>query len=97
LQFWTNVFPTKLVERHTSEIKRFKTAIKIMRWFELFFALIPIKITLRMFLFSNEFINYMIYPSLALFLGWSNYPIRVVSSLMMYKAPETQPQTCLQS
>jgi hypothetical protein len=53
-QFWTNVFPTKLVERHQSEIKRFKTAVKIMRWFELLFALVPIKITLKLFLFSEE-------------------------------------------
>lgn len=68
-QFWTNVFPTKLVERHQNEIQRFKFAMKFIRWFEVLFALIPIKITLRMFFFSTEFINYMIYPSLALFLG----------------------------
>ena len=34
--FWTNVFPTQLLEKHAKEIKRFKWAIKIMRWFELF-------------------------------------------------------------
>jgi hypothetical protein len=53
-QFWTNVFPTKLVEKHQSEIKRFNWALKFMRWFEVFFALIPIKISLKMFFFSEE-------------------------------------------
>ncbi|KAI5455425.1 hypothetical protein NCC49_000235 [Naganishia albida] len=71
-KFWTNVFPTKLVEKHQSEIKRFNRALKIMRWFEVFFAIIPIKISLKMFFFSDEFMNYMIYPSLALFLGTGN-------------------------
>ncbi|GAA5914445.1 hypothetical protein JCM5296_002141 [Sporobolomyces johnsonii] len=70
--FWTNVFPTKLVEKHAKEIKRFKWAVKVMRWFEVFFALIPIKISLKMFFFSNEFIERMIYPGLALFLGTGN-------------------------
>lgn len=53
-QFWTNVFPTKLVEKHQSEIKRFNWALKVMRWFEVFFAIIPIKISLKMFFFSDE-------------------------------------------
>ncbi|GAA5918300.1 hypothetical protein JCM1841_002157 [Sporobolomyces salmonicolor] len=70
--FWTNVFPTKLVEKHMKEIKRFKWVVKVMRWFEVFFALLPIKISLKMFFFSNEFIERMIYPSLALFLGTGN-------------------------
>lgn len=61
--FWTNSFPTKLVEKHAKEIKRFKWAVKVMRWFEVFFALIPIKVSLKMFFFSNEFIERMIYPS----------------------------------
>lgn len=54
LQFWTNVFPTKLVEKHQREIKRFNWTLKVMRWFEVFFALIPIKISLKMFFFSDE-------------------------------------------
>lgn len=33
--FWTNAFPTQLLEKHAKEIKRFKWAIKFMRWFEL--------------------------------------------------------------
>ncbi|KAG7095618.1 hypothetical protein E1B28_006342 [Marasmius oreades] len=70
--FWTNVFPTTLVKRHANEINRFAWAIKVMRWLEFVFAIIPIKISLKMFFFSDEFINCMIYPSLALFLGTGN-------------------------
>ncbi|KIK64063.1 hypothetical protein GYMLUDRAFT_40296 [Collybiopsis luxurians FD-317 M1] len=70
--FWTNVYPTQLVERHSKEIKRFSWAIKVMRWFELIFAMIPIRVSLKMFFFSDEFINCLIYPSLALFLGTGN-------------------------
>ncbi|KAJ4469240.1 FAD/NAD(P)-binding domain-containing protein [Lentinula aciculospora] len=70
--FWTNVYPTQLVARHSQEIKRFSRALKFIRWFELIFAMIPIKVSLKMFFFSDEFINCMIYPSLALFLGTGN-------------------------
>ncbi|GAA5827196.1 hypothetical protein JCM11251_001165 [Rhodosporidiobolus azoricus] len=88
-KFWTNVFPTVLVDKHKSEIKRFKYAMKIMRWFEVFFALIPIKISLRMFFFSDEFINYMIMPSLALFLGTGNATPDLPSIMMerLYTSP----------
>ncbi|GAA5949729.1 hypothetical protein JCM3765_007665 [Sporobolomyces pararoseus] len=70
--FWTNSFPTKLIEKHQKEIKRFKWAVKVMRWFEIFFAIIPIKVSLKMFMFSDDFIERMIYPALALFLGTGN-------------------------
>ncbi|GAA5966780.1 hypothetical protein JCM8115_002814 [Rhodotorula mucilaginosa] len=87
--FWTNVFPTQLLEKHAKEIKRFKWAIKIMRWFELFFALIPIKVTLKMFLFSDDFMNFMIYPALALFLGTGNATPDLPSIMMerLYTSP----------
>lgn len=53
-QFWTNLFPTELLAKHASEIKRFKWVIRFMRWFEIFFAVIPIKVSLKMFFFSDE-------------------------------------------
>ena len=71
--FWTNVFPTKLLERHQSEIHRFCTMLKIMRWFEVIFALIPLKIILKLFWFSEEFANSVALPMTALFLGTGNY------------------------
>jgi hypothetical protein len=72
-QFWSNVFPTKLLERHQKEIKRFKWMISIVRWFEVFFAMIPIKILMKMFFFSEEFTNTVALPMVALFLGTGQY------------------------
>ena len=43
--------------------------MKVIRWTEVFWLVIPIKISLKMWGFSDAFLNYMIYPSLALFLG----------------------------
>jgi hypothetical protein len=62
-KFWTNLFPTKLVANHQKDIKRFNTAIKWMRRLEVVFALIPIKISLKMWGLSDEFINFMVLPS----------------------------------
>lgn len=60
-----------------------------MRWTELFWAAIPIKISLKMFFFSDDFINYMIYPSLALFLGTGNATPDLPSIMMerLYTSP----------
>lgn len=72
-QFWTNVYPTKLLARHQSEVKRFYWMLKITRWFELFFMLLPIKYLMRLFWFSYEFANTVALPMVALFLGTGNY------------------------
>jgi hypothetical protein len=72
-RFWTNVYPTKLLARHQSEAKRFYWMLKIVRWFELFFMLIPIKILMKIFFFSYEFANTVALPMVALFLGTGNY------------------------
>ncbi|GAA5855080.1 hypothetical protein JCM8547_002372 [Rhodosporidiobolus lusitaniae] len=88
-KFWTNSFPTVLVQKHMAEIKRFEWVMKVMRWTELFWALIPIKVSLKMFFFSDEFIHYMIYPSLALFLGTGNATPDLPSIIMerLYTSP----------
>jgi hypothetical protein len=46
--------------------------LKIVRWFEIFFALIPVKYVMKMFFFSDEFTNTVALPALALFLGTGN-------------------------
>ncbi|RPA94647.1 hypothetical protein L873DRAFT_1830166 [Choiromyces venosus 120613-1] len=71
-KFWTNVFPTELVEKHQSEIKRFTRVFKFVRWFEALFVFVPIWLFMKIFFFSDEFTNYMILPSIALFLGTGN-------------------------
>jgi len=88
-KFWTNLFPTQLVEKHQKDIKRFNFAIKLIRKLEVFFLFLPISITLRMFGLSTEFINYMIYPSLALFLGTGNVTPSLPTVIMerLYTSP----------
>lgn len=87
--FWTNLFPTELQQKHAGEIKRFKWAIRFMRWTELFWALIPLKVSLKMLFFSDEFMNHMIYPALALFLGTGNATPDLPSIMMerLYTSP----------
>lgn len=80
--FWTNVFPTQLLQKHAKEIKRFKTAITFMKRTAPLWAILPIKLSLRIWGFSDEFKNFLIYPSLALFLGTGNYTPDIPSVLM---------------
>ncbi|KAK5057638.1 hypothetical protein LTR84_011639 [Exophiala bonariae] len=71
--FWSNVFPTDLIARHQKEVKRLAFALKFMRWFEVFFALIPLKYFFKLWFFSDEFTNTIALPMTALFLGTGNY------------------------
>ncbi|KAI0163938.1 hypothetical protein GGR57DRAFT_270674 [Xylariaceae sp. FL1272] len=70
--FWTNVFPTKILAKHAKEVSRLVTMLKIMRWLEVFFALLPLRLVFKMFLFSEDFINTVALPMTALFLGTGN-------------------------
>lgn len=81
-QFWTNVYPTKLLQKHDNEAKRFQTMLKVVRWLELAFALLPIKYLLKLFWFSHEFANAVALPMLALFLGTGNYIPEVPSIIL---------------
>lgn len=56
--------------------------LKIVRWFEIFFALIPIKILVKLFRFSHEFANTIALPMVALFLGTGNYAPEVPSIML---------------
>jgi hypothetical protein len=81
-QFWTNVYPTKMLEKHASEVKRFFYMLKIVRTFEIFFALLPIKYLVKLFWFSTEFANVVALPMVALFLGTGNYAPEVPSMVL---------------
>lgn len=70
--FWTNVFPTKLLARYQKEVRRLPTMLKIIRWFEILFALLPLKFVFKLFRFSEEFTNMIALPMTALFLGTGN-------------------------
>ncbi|KAI9664814.1 MAG: hypothetical protein M1821_006262 [Bathelium mastoideum] len=80
--FWSNVYPTKMFEKHQKEVQRFATMIKTVRMFELFFALLPIKYLVKLFRFSYEFANAVCLPMVALFLGTGNYTPEVPSMIL---------------
>lgn len=67
--FWTNVFPSQLVDQHAADIKKFGRVLKIIKWTMPLLGLVPIKVMLRMFFFSRDFGDKMVLPLIALFLG----------------------------
>ncbi|KAJ9637957.1 hypothetical protein H2204_004547 [Knufia peltigerae] len=80
--FWTNVFPTELIAHHQKEVKRLAFALKFMRWFEILFALVPMKIFFKLWMFSEEFTNTVALPMVALFLGTGNYAPEVPTMML---------------
>ena len=80
--FWSNVYPTKLLKKHENEVKRFYWMLRIVRLFELFFAVLPIKYLVKLFRFSEEFANTVALPMVALFLGTGNYTPEVPSMIL---------------
>lgn len=80
--FWTNAFPTKLVEKHQYEIKKFLFVLKLISYFKIFFVFLPIKVLMKLFFFSNDFTNYLILPTIALFLGTGNETPNVPSVIL---------------
>lgn len=81
-QFWTNVYPTKMLQKHAKEVRRFATMIKFTRMFEVFFALLPIKYLIKLWGFTEEFANVVALPMVALFLGTGNYAPEVPSMVL---------------
>jgi len=67
--FWTNCFPSNLVDRFSADIKKFGKVLKIIKWTMPILGLVPIRIMLRMFFFDKEFGEKMVFPLIALFLG----------------------------
>lgn len=80
--FWTNCFPTPLVERFSKDIKRFGKVLKIIKWTMPILGVIPIKIMLKMFFFSKDFGDKMVFPLIALFLGTGNQTANVSCAIL---------------
>ena len=70
--FWTNVFPTSLTTKFKADIVKFGRVLKIIKKLEVPFALIPVHAMLKIFRFSNDFGEKMVYPLVALFFGTGN-------------------------
>ncbi|KAK0384791.1 hypothetical protein NLU13_7269 [Sarocladium strictum] len=80
--FWTNCFPSKLVSEYSSDIKRFGTFLKVIKWTMPVLGLVPIHIMLRIFFFSKGFGDKMVYPLIALFLGTGNQTASVPCAIV---------------
>ncbi|CAL5873035.1 uncharacterized protein PFLUO_LOCUS7304 [Penicillium psychrofluorescens] len=80
--FWTNVFPSPLVEQLSSEIKKFGRVLKCIKYLMPILGILPVKAILRIFRFSDDFSNKMVLPLLALFLGTGNQTPNVSSVLL---------------
>ncbi|RYP58638.1 hypothetical protein DL769_008855 [Monosporascus sp. CRB-8-3] len=61
-----------LLARHQNEVKRLVMVLKLIRWFEVFFALLPTKLVFKLFMFSGEFTNSIAPPMTAPFPGTGN-------------------------
>lgn len=70
--FWTNVFPSPLIDRHSKEIKKLGHVLKCIKYLMPVLGIMPVKVILRLFCFSDDFNNKMVLPLLALFLGTGN-------------------------
>ncbi|OQE36199.1 hypothetical protein PENCOP_c012G07595 [Penicillium coprophilum] len=80
--FWTNVFPSHLVDEHSSEIKKLSRVLSCIKYLMPVLGIMPVKIILRLFCFSSDFSNKMVLPLLALFLGTGNQTPNVSSVLL---------------
>ncbi|KAJ5388900.1 hypothetical protein N7509_011441 [Penicillium cosmopolitanum] len=80
--FWTNVFPSALVDHHSREIKKLGRVLKFIKYLMPLLGIMPVKAILKIFRFSNDFSNKMVLPLLALFLGTGNQTPNVSSVLL---------------
>ncbi|KAG0153958.1 hypothetical protein PDIDSM_1337 [Penicillium digitatum] len=80
--FWTNVFPSPLVDEHSSEIKKLSRVLSCIKYMMPILGIMPVKTILRLFRFSSDFSNKMVLPLLALFLGTGNQTPHVSSVLL---------------
>ena len=94
--FWTNCFPSHLVDRFTGDIRKFGKVLKIIKYTMPVLGLVPIKVMLRMFFFNQEFGEKMVFPLIALFLGtgmtFTLFSLRVV--LTVSRKPNAQCLLC---
>ncbi|KAJ5762577.1 Acyl-CoA N-acyltransferase [Penicillium nucicola] len=80
--FWTNVFPSPLVDQHSAEIKKLSRVLTCIKYLMPILGIMPVKTILRLFRFSTDFSNRMVLPLLALFLGTGNQTPNVSSVLL---------------
>ncbi|KAG8832475.1 hypothetical protein FRC17_001296 [Serendipita sp. 399] len=67
--FWSNVFPSNVIDKYAADIKKFGWVLKVIKRAEPLFGLIPVDVMLSMFRFSPGFGDVIVYPLVALFMG----------------------------
>ncbi|KAI9671320.1 MAG: hypothetical protein M1831_004229 [Alyxoria varia] len=80
--FWTNVFPSALIDKYKGDIKKFGRVLNVIKYTMPVLGLVPIRIMLRMFFFSKDFGDKMVYPLIALFLGTGNQTANVACAIL---------------
>lgn len=70
------------MEQYSADIKKFGTFLKVIKYTMPVLGLIPISIMLRVFFFSKDFGDKMVYPLIALFLGTGNQTANVPSAIV---------------
>jgi len=80
--FWTNCFPSNLINQYSGDIRKFGKVLKLIKWTMPLLGLVPIRIMLRMFFFSKDFGDKMVYPLIALFLGTGNQTANVSCAIL---------------
>ncbi|KAI9884128.1 MAG: hypothetical protein M1823_004100 [Watsoniomyces obsoletus] len=81
-QFWTNVFPTQLVDQHQADIKKFGRVLKLIKYTMPVLGIVPIRVMLKMFFFNKDFGDKMVLPLIALFLGTGNQTPNVCCAVL---------------
>ncbi|RAO72096.1 uncharacterized protein BHQ10_008108 [Talaromyces amestolkiae] len=80
--FWTNVFPSPLVDKCSAEIKKLGKVLKWVKYTLPITGILPVSVLLKLCRFSTDFSNKMVLPLLALFLGTGNQTPNVPAGLL---------------
>ncbi|KAL8293062.1 hypothetical protein RQP46_000756 [Phenoliferia psychrophenolica] len=88
-EFWSNVFPSPVVDEFQADIARFGKVLNIIKTFEPIFALISVQAMLDMFRFQPRFGEVIVFPLVALFFGTGNQTPFVSSAILerVFKDP----------
>ncbi|WEW61928.1 hypothetical protein PRK78_007428 [Emydomyces testavorans] len=70
--FWTNMFPSPLMQKHRHEVEKFGKVLKAVRRFPIPLWPVPLRKFLRLFGFSKEFNHRIIYPLTSALMGIGN-------------------------
>lgn len=79
---WTNRQNWPILSEHASDIRRFQGVLGFVNRFRAFFAGVSIRNVLKLFRFSDDFGDRIVYPLTALFFGTGNQTARTSSVLV---------------